>query len=358
MMIIQRSCLRALAATLLLTACSDGGTTPTTTDASVSDAPAADAPVTTDTPVTTDAPAAPMGAERVLQMCRTVHACGYTTAQFGIPSDLCTERAFNLIAHRLELDSPEQRVRYARMADCATTSTTCDAYLRCVEFNTPCSGSATPSCVGNVAVRCSTPGGNHLPRVFDCTTVGQTCMNGVCVLPAGANECATPGGGRCDGNVRAWCRPRVGGGNGEVREPCPAGTVCLGGGTGGSSPGCMPAPATCAAEGARCDGDTAVLCLRDRDTGMMLEDRSDCASIGRRCMPDARGIARCVPRATGCTIPAPSAASGSRCDGAAISVCLEGVQTRIDCSAVGRGACMMVMPPAGLGPAYAGCAAL
>lgn len=335
----------------LVAACGGGGAAPSA-DAAVSDAPSADVVTASDAPV------AATGAESVLRMCRMVHACGYTTAQFGIPSDLCVERALGIIAARGEFDSPEQRLKYARMASCAVTATTCDAYLRCVEFDTPCSGSAMPTCAGNVAVRCSTPGGNHLPRVFDCSTVGQTCMNGVCVLPAGPNECATPGGGRCDGNVRAWCRPRVGGGAGEVREPCPAGTACLGGGTGGSSPGCQPVPATCAAEGARCEGDTAVLCLRDRSSGMMAESRSDCASIGRRCEPDARGIARCVPRAAACTIPTSSSTSGSRCDGAAISVCLEGTPTRIDCAAVGRGACTMVMPPAGLGSPYAGCSAL
>ena len=349
-----RSSLGFLPAVLLLAACGGDGATPSG-DAAVSDAAVSDAaPV--EAAVTPDA-SAPGGVEGILRMCRMVHACGYTTAQFGIPSDLCIERALTRVAQRLEDDSPEQRVKYARMASCAATATTCEAYVRCVEFDTRCSGSATPMCVGNVAVRCSTPGGNHLPRIFDCSAVGQTCVNGECALPAGANECATPGGGRCDGNVRAWCRPRVGGGNGEVREPCPAGTACMGGGTGGSSPVCYTALTACGAEGARCDGDTAVLCLRDRDSGMMLETRSDCAAAGRRCVPDARGIARCVPRATACTIPAPNAASGSRCDGAAISVCLEGTPTRIDCAAVGRGACAMVTPPAGLGSPYAGCAA-
>lgn len=342
----SRSSLGVLSILVLLAACGGGGSTPAASDAAVTDSATTDVSTPTDAPVAT-------GVEGILRMCRMVHACGYTTARFGIPADLCVERALTPIMQGFEQDSPEQRVKYARMVTCAATATTCDAYVSCVEFATPCSGSATPSCAGNVAVRCSTPGGNHLPRVFDCSTVGQTCMNGVCVLPAGANECATPGEGRCDGDVRAWCRPRAGGGNGEVREPCPAGTACVAGS--GSSPVCQPTLVTCPAEGARCEGDTAVLCVRDRSAGVNREIRSDCAAAGRRCELDARGVARCVPRATACMIPAPNAASGARCDGAAVSVCLEGDTTRIDCAAAGRGACATVMAPGGLGAPYAGC---
>lgn len=336
----SRACLHFLPVVLLLAACGDGGSTPS-----------GDAAVSPD-------PSATGSLEGVLRMCRMVHACGYTTARFGIPADVCTERALRLLTQHAEVDSPEQRLKYTRMVSCAASATTCDAYVRCVEFDTPCNGTVMPICVGNVAVRCSTPGGNHLPRVFDCSAVGQTCLNGACALPAGPNECATPGGGRCDGNVRAWCRPRVGGGNGEVREPCPAGTVCVGDGTGGSSPICQPMLTLCTTEGARCDGETAVLCLRDRDSNMLLELRSDCAAAGRRCVPDARGVASCAPRATGCMVPAQNAASGSRCDGTAVSVCLDGTPTRIDCAAVGRGACTMITPPAGLGAPYAGCSPL
>lgn len=314
--------------------------------------PPADASVTVDaTP--SDGGASPMAVEAVLRMCRTVHACGYTTARFGIPSDVCTERALGLIAQRAETDSPEQRVKYARMAQCAGTATSCDAFVRCVEFDTPCSGSATPMCAGTVAVRCSTPGGNYLPRIFDCATVGQTCMNGVCVLPAGANECMTAGGARCDGNVRVWCRPRAGGGNGEVREPCAAGAICV---ASSSDATCVPAT-PCTTEAIRCEGDTVVLCRAQNVGGasMMLETRTDCASIGRRCATNARGAAVCVPRATGCMIPQPNAASGSTCNGNSISVCLEGNPTQIDCTALGRTTCTRVMPPAGLGAPYAGC---
>lgn len=299
-----------------------------------------------DRPVTTP--------DEVLRMCRMVHACGYTTAQFGIPSDICAERALGLLAAGVEVDSPEQRVRYARMASCAQTAASCDAYTRCVDFDMPCNGTATPTCAGAVALRCSTPGGNHLPRSFDCATVGQTCMGGVCVLPAGPSECTNPGGVRCDGDVRVWCRPRAGGGNGEVREPCPTGTRC---GASSSSAVCQPMP-PCAAPAARCDGDTAVVCAAAAGpdgTRVMAESRSNCAAIGRRCATNARGLAQCVPTATECPALQPNAPSTARCDGTAITVCLEGTTTRIDCPSVGRTTCAMVMPPGGIGSPYAGC---
>lgn len=208
-------------------------------------------------------------------------------------------------------------------------------------------------CRGTVAVRCSTPGGNYLPRIFDCATVGQTCMNGVCVLPAGANECMTPGGVRCDGNVRVWCRPRAGGGNGEVREPRATGATCI---ATNLDAFCIET-APCSTEGVHCEGDTAVLCSAAHvgDRRRLVEIPTDCASIGRRCEANARNGAQCVPRATGCTIPQPRAASRSTCNGNSISVCLEGNPTQIDCTAPGRTTCATVQPPGGIGTPYAGC---
>ena len=232
-----------------------------------------------------------------------VHACGYTTARYRTIADLfCLSTVLEQRATNTEMDSIEQRARYARMRACAATQTSCDAFVRCADFDTPCSGSATASCVGNVAVRCSTPGGNHLPRIIDCAAVGQTCQAGVCAVPASAPACAadqTPSSVRCDGDTRVWCRPRVGGGNGELR--------------------------------------------------------SDCAAIGARCMPDARGVARCIPTATGCTPPPASGPTTAACEGNVVSVCMNGTRARIDCTALGRARCGTVMPPAGLGNPYPGC---
>ncbi|MDP3212456.1 MAG: hypothetical protein Q8S73_00020, partial [Deltaproteobacteria bacterium] len=294
-----------------------------------------------------------------IRMCLMVHACGYTTARYRTVADLfCLSTVLQHRSNNVEMDSIEQRARYARMRACAATQTTCDAFVRCADFDTPCSGSATASCVGHVAVRCSTPGGNHLPRVIDCAAVGQTCQAGVCAVPASAPACApdqTSSSARCDGNTRVWCRPRVGGGNGELREPCPGGTVCQ---AGSDNAVCAPPNPSCAAEGARCEGDTAVLCARGTapdGSRPLLELRTDCAAIGARCMPDARGIARCVPTATECTPVSANGPTTATCEGNVVSVCLNGTRARIDCTAVGRARCGTVMPIAGLGSPYPGC---
>lgn len=347
-------CTRRGALTLsfvLSAACSGGGAGG---DAALSGDSAAvtDVAAPTDSAVPADG-ATPTSAALV-QMCRMVHACGYTTARFRVAGDTCLETALAAVAAGAETDSPEQRAHFVRMAQCAARTTTCDAFVRCADFDTPCSGSATASCSGNVAVRCSTPGGNYLPRVMDCAAVGQTCMNGVCALAAGPNECDNPGGVRCDGAVRVWCRPRVGGGGGEVREPCPTGTTCLASGSGAS---CV-AVRSCGAPEARCDGNTAVVCsMATGPDGMrgLYEQRLDCAAAGRRCMVDARGRPACVPMASGCMVPPPNSPSLSTCEGANVSVCLDGNPTRIDCAAVGRMPCRMITPPAGLGTPYAGC---
>jgi hypothetical protein len=289
-----------------------------------------------------------------------VHACGYTTARYRTVADItCLSTVLQQRAASTEMDSIEQRARFARMRACAAMHTTCDAFVRCADFDTPCSGSATASCVGNVAVRCSTPGGNHLPRIIDCAAVGQTCQAGVCAVPASAPACAadeTSSSVRCDGNTRVWCRPRVGGGNGELREPCPGGTVCR---AGSGDAVCAPANPSCAAESARCEGDTTVYCLRGDPqpdgSRPLVELRSDCAAIGARCMPDARGIARCVPTATECMSPTASGPTTATCEGNVVSVCMNGTRARIDCTAVGRARCGTVMPVAGLGNPYPGC---
>lgn len=343
-----RSALGVLPITLLLLAACGGGAAPAA-DAAVSDAPAA-----ADVVVATDA-AAPGAVESILRMCRMVHACGYSTARFRIPADVCTENAFNSLIHHVEQDSPEQRARYRRMESCAATATSCDAYVRCADFDMPCNGTVMPMCMGTTALRCSTPGGNHLPRIIDCAAVGQTCQDGVCALPAGANECMDPAGVRCDGNTRVWCRPRVGGGNGETREPCPAGTVCQ---AAGEVAVCQPALTMCATRGARCDGDTAVLCdsgtLPD-GTRAMIELRQDCAAVGRRCAPNARGIASCQPVATECQPAMSGTASSARCEGDTLVVCQNGALSRINCASLGRPGCGVYTPPAALGLPYATC---
>ncbi len=79
------------------------------------------------------------------------------------------------------------------------------------------------------------------------------------------------------------------------------------------------------------------------------ELRQDCAAIGRRCEVGARGEATCVPRATECMGPSNrTVPTTSTCDGAQVRVCIEGRDTRIDCSALGRTGCMVLPMLAGI----------
>ncbi len=306
----------------------DGGASPA--DAGGDAAPGADAAADVAAPSATDA---------VVRMCLMNTACGYQT-RFFREADRCVNRALELLAGRAEVDTPEHRLHFARMVECARTSATCDAYVRCADFGVACSGVVQPRCDGSVRNACSTPGGNFQPRTFDCAALaGGSCAAGDCVYPAAGASCASPGQGRCDGNARVFCRAGAGGGGAvELRDPCPAGTQCVGPATFGTAdPVCYPL-AACAAQSLRCDGDVVVLC--NTMGGSLVELRTDCAAVGRRCATDARGRAACVPRATECT-PAASGTTAT-CDGGAVRVCIEGRLQRIECASVGRTSCAIV----------------
>jgi len=318
---------------ILTTGCSSPAPTPGT-DAAVTDTPATDTPAT-------DAPTAPSPVEAILQMCRMNNACGYQT-RFLMPADQCTQRALELVASRAETDPIEHRLHFTRMVECARTASTCDAYVRCADFGVACTGMAQATCNGTVRVACSTPGGIG-PRTFDCALLGGQCANGECVYPAGGTACTESGAARCEGNARRWCRPSATGTAVEIDEPCPAGTACVPGSTGSVS--CYPL-GSCSAQGGRCDGDTVVNCLRMGSS--LAELRMDCAAIGRRCDAPAGGAATCVPRATECTGPSRTVATTSTCDGNRVRVCVEGRDTRIDCTQLGRSSCTVAPMIAGI----------
>lgn len=294
----------------------------------------------------------PPGTSDVARVCLMNNVCGFQSS-LGLAADLCAARWSEERASGLVSSSPEVTARNARMVECARTSSSCDDYVACVRFGASCSGAVAGSCQGTIADRCSTPGGDYLPPVFDCALLGMSCEDAgeaTCVLPTSAPPCDGPAGtSTCDGNTRVHCRPRSGGGVGALREPCPEGATCQ---VDGASTVCLPAPASCAAESASCVGDVAVWCLER--AGELLEQRLDCASVARRCAPDARGIARCAPVATDCTAP-PDGTSSARCDGDALEVCLEGRLERMDCRSVGRSRCANVPAIPGVQAATVAC---
>lgn len=283
--------------------------------------------------------APPTPADAIVRMCLMNTACGYQT-RFYREADRCVDQALDLLAARADTNPPEHRIHFARMVECARTSRTCDEYVRCADFGVACSGVLQPRCDGSVRNACSTPGSSFQPRTFDCAALaGGSCAAGDCVYPSTGAPCAGPGLGRCDGDVRVFCRASAGGGTAtELRDPCPAGTRCQGASTYGSAdPACYPTTA-CAAQSLRCDGDVMVLC--NTLGGSLVELRTDCASVGRRCATDARGRASCEPRASECA--APASGTSATCDGDAVRVCIEGRLQRIECASVGRSACVVV----------------
>lgn len=273
---------------------------------------------------------APSGAVAdIIHMCLVTEACGYQTI-FGLPAESCAQSALDLIARGGEVHTPEHRKHFEKMIACAKGATSCDAYVKCADFDVPCTGSAQPTCNGNVAVRCSTPGANYMPRTFDCSLLGGTCVSGDCVYPA-AGSCADSSTASCNGNTRVWCRPAMGGGYTTLEDPCPAGTTCF---AQGDTAFCQSLK-SCAAIGSSCDGETAVICTNL--DGELFEARSDCSRVNRTCAVDSRGVARCVPKATECTPPA-GGTSGT-CNGTSVQVCIEGSLNSIDCTTLGKQSC-------------------
>lgn len=274
-------------------------------------------------------PAAALG--DIGRMCLMNNACGYQTI-FQLPADKCTDQALKLISGHAEVHTPEHRKHFEKMIACAKTAKTCDDYVKCSDFDVPCNGTVQPTCNGNVAVRCSTPGGNNMPRTFDCSLLGGTCVNGDCVYPAGVGSCADTTSASCSGNTRQWCRSAAGGGFTALLDPCPAGTECM---ASGSQAVCQPPVKTCAAPAASCDGDTAVYCIDDK--GTLAEVRYDCAAANRKCALNAKGAPECMPKATECT--ASTSGTSAACNGTSVKVCIEGAFSSVDCTTLGKTSC-------------------
>ncbi len=270
----------------------------------------------------------------VVRVCMLNNACG-NQSPLGLAADTCVESVLKARLYGHVTEAPEQTHRYERMFECARTAKTCSEYLACTRFGGTCEGTVAGSCQGTIAYACSSPGRSEQPPIFDCALVGATCepsgSGGVCVQPASAPACTSDA--RCDGNTRVVCRPKAGGGTGELRSDCPAGTTCL---SDGRAAACLAESKPCAALGSQCEGDTAVLCAGQGDS--LSEVRSGCAAVGRKCALDEKNVARCVPIASDCTA-ATGYANTTRCDGTTLEVCIEGRVERLDCASVGMTSC-------------------
>jgi hypothetical protein len=258
--------------------------------------PSPDASIAPDGSASTGSPL-----DAITRMCMMNNACGYQSRYFR-EADRCVSNAVRVMLLS-EQHSPEHRIHFARMVECARTATTCAQYVRCADFGIALSGMVMARCNGTVLDQSSTPGGQG-PRTFDCAAwSGGTCSGSQCVYPL-TTPCTNINQSRCDGTTRVWCRATSTPGMGtEIREPCPSGMECMGATTySASDVACTPALRSCAAAGVRCDGDAVVMCAMDPRPGMtgFIEQRTDCARAGLRCGMDERGRPACLPTAMEC----------------------------------------------------------
>jgi hypothetical protein len=78
-----------------------------------------------------------------------------------------------------------------------------------------------------------------------------------------------------------------------------------------------------------CDGTSVLACAG----GLTAQTEFDCSAVGRTCTVSTAGDARCVGPTDTCT---PFDADQSQCSGTAIRVCIGGVPSSYDCSAIGK----------------------
>ncbi len=78
-----------------------------------------------------------------------------------------------------------------------------------------------------------------------------------------------------------------------------------------------------------CDGTSVLACAG----GLTAQTEFDCSAVGRTCTVSTAGDARCVGPTDTCT---PFDADQSQCSGTTIRVCIGGVPSSYDCSAIGK----------------------
>jgi hypothetical protein len=219
----------------------------------------------------------------------------------------------------------------ARYVKCSGSSPSCADALNCASGNHGpawCGAHSSPTCDGDTLVGCI--GGWGL-ELNDCTATGQHCRTA-----NGFSSCSD--GSACDPSVPAHCTGNRfvecdAGSKLESSIECGAlyaGGRCISVTMGGSSTtGCFPAAsASCGADGATCDGTTAVICA------FGAQYRVACGQFASHCVVDNMGKFDCVPDASGCT-----ASSPDTCSGSALVVCVNGGYASTPCTDIGLSTC-------------------
>lgn len=182
------------------------------------------------------------------------------------------------------------------------------------------------SCDGNVAVACRRYGDRLLSIRSDCGRADLACNEGVCGVPS----CAS---GACDGDALMRCTA----GDGARVECGYLGLTC---GRGGEGLQCTGTGEVCSLDDltAACDKNILVLCLGGQvgkiDCAGLTDGRRKCNQAWLDRFPDEapEDVAgddlwnACAPAGTECE------EGTSSCDGAYLTVCLDGYVAKVKCT--------------------------
>lgn len=246
----------------------------------------------------------------------------------------------------------------APLPKCLSAATTCEQVATCLHGGGDAKAAqfcgqrpgVVSGCDGDRLVSCGDDDAQE-STVVDCTQLGASCREmkaagGLVVracfapqkCPANAPEA------RCDGpNAVVACH------DGAIeRVVCPAGTKCEEhkDDNAEATASCMlPGRPRCDMLGAkRCDGDRLVECSGSGHFGRVRV--TDCGALGLRCTGMGPRASCYVPNEVDCDkemLP--------KCEGASLVFCAAGRVAKVDCGAIGMGAC----DPAAHGP-IAACA--
>ena len=243
--------------------------------------------------------------QRLAEVCSSFAGCFVLNAEFG------DAKGFEACARLVEDASTVGALD--QVSDCVAAAADCDAVGRCLnsgEPTAPCDAMTfVRGCDGTRTTECR----NGVEVGRDCALDGLACVVDATGWP-GCGEVGACGESRCDGNVAFACRNDA-----VVATDCGDGVCVLDSESMGYAV-CAPAGAPCTQKLTSCDGDTAVSCVFGRTRSEVCEPGRCNESDGAFCLPG-----------TECT--------ESRCEGMVAVGCVNGVEHRVDCAAMGREGC-------------------
>jgi hypothetical protein len=324
------ACIAGFAAGTAAESCTtfNGATLPDASDASVADASAE----TGKPPVAGFLPLADAA-----RLCSLVGRCPFLApsilASSAVPIDPVN---YSLCVHWLAAPVPPDRVGFAIQAQtfaCMAKQTTCEGAGACLSIDE--FGPTDPRCADAAAdagEHCSDDGGTVLHcaggYALHCGAAfyapGSRCLQGDdmshwCALNG---KCTTSGG--CEGTVFDYCGA---GNNLHFAIDCGFDGYSCGVSDDGGTQGCLTngAVKACNGAGTSCSGDIVEVCDGVNDSEF------DCAALGGTCSAKS-GPALCVKPGDGCT---PFDTDIDVCDGSAVSLCVGGQKTKLDCGSIG-----------------------